>query len=191
MPVPAFANAPRHGVWPGRTVQAFRRLAAACGLAVSLALSTAVLSGDGAANGARQEDDVLRLKIVGGLADVSQYVRYEEPFWKRHIAEVTGGRVQAEIAPFDRSGIRGQEMLQLMRLGVVPFGTALLAVVSTEEPEFNAVDLPAVNPDMAALRLTIALYRPRLRQVLEERYNIELLAVYTYPAQVVFCRRPF
>lgn len=133
----------------------------------------------------------IRIKVVGGLADVSQYVRYEEPFWRDHIPAATGGRVQAEISPFDRSGIRGPEMLQLIRLGVVPFGTALLALVSNEEPEFNAVDLPAVNPDMAALRQTVALYRPHLEALLAERYNIELLGIYTYPAQVVFCRRPF
>jgi TRAP-type C4-dicarboxylate transport system substrate-binding protein len=140
---------------------------------------------------AAESADPIRLKIVGGLADVSQYVRHEEPFWRRRIPEATRGRVLAEIAPFDRSGIRGQEMLQLMRLGVVPFGTVLLAVASTEEPELNAADLPAVNPDMAAHRQAVALYRPHLRAVLAERYNIELLAVYTYPAQVVFCRHPF
>lgn len=133
----------------------------------------------------------LRLRVVGGLADVSQYVRYEEPFWRHRIPEVTGGRVLPEIAPFDRSGIRGPEMLQLVRLGVVPFGTALLALASSEEPEFNAADLPGINPDIAALRRTVALYRPHLAALLAERYGIELLAVYTYPAQVVFCRRPF
>jgi TRAP-type C4-dicarboxylate transport system substrate-binding protein len=137
------------------------------------------------------ESPGIRLKIVGGLADVSQYVRYEEPFWRRRITELTNGRVQAEIAPFDRSGIRGQEMLQLMRLGVVPFGTALLAIVSTEEPEFNAVDLPALAPDMASLRQTVAAFRPHIEQVLRERYQIELLGIYTYPAQVVFCTRGF
>ena len=133
----------------------------------------------------------IRLKIVGGLADVSQYVRYEEPFWRSRITELTGGRVQAEIAPFDRSGIRGQEMLQLMRRGVVLFGTALLAVVSTEEPEFNAVDLPALAPDINSLRQTVSAFRPHIEQVLQERYQIELLGIYTYPAQVVFCTRPF
>jgi TRAP-type C4-dicarboxylate transport system substrate-binding protein len=74
---------------------------------------------------------------------------------------------------------------------VVPFGTALLAIVSTEEPEFNAVDLPALSPDMATLRQTVALYRPHLEHLLRERYGIELIGVYTYPAQVVFCTRPF
>lgn len=133
----------------------------------------------------------IRLKIVGGLADVSQYVRYEEPFWRRRLPEASGGRIQAEIAPFDRSGIRAQEMLALMRLGVVPFGTALLAVVSTEEPEFNAVDLPIVSPNMETLRRTTAAYRPHLEELLAERYDVELLAVYTYPAQVIFCRDAF
>lgn len=133
----------------------------------------------------------IRIKVVGGLADVSQYVRYEEPFWRQHLLEASGGRIRAEIAPFDRSGIRAQEILALMRLGVVPFGTALLAVVSNEEPEFNAVDLPIVNPDMATLRRSVALYRPHLTAILAERYDVELLAVYTYPAQVVFCRESF
>jgi TRAP-type C4-dicarboxylate transport system substrate-binding protein len=164
--------------------QALRHLA--IGLVCSLGLM-----GNPEAHAQANPDAPIRIKIVGGLADVSQYVRYEEPFWRRRLPEVSGNRIQAEIAPFDRSGIRAQEMLALMRLGVVPFGTALLAVVSADEPEFNAVDLPTVNPDMAALRRTVSLYRPHLEAVLAERYDVELLAVYTYPAQVIFCRNAF
>jgi TRAP-type C4-dicarboxylate transport system substrate-binding protein len=135
--------------------------------------------------------DPIRIKIIGGLADVSQYVRFEEPFWRRRIVELTGGRIATEIAPFDRSGIRGQEMLQLMRLGVVPFGTVILPIASTEEPEFNAVDLPTLSPDMATLRRNVGAFRPHLEELLRDRYGIELLGVYTYPAQVIFCNRPF
>ncbi|MDB5316014.1 MAG: dicarboxylate transporter-DctP subunit [Rhodospirillales bacterium] len=133
----------------------------------------------------------IRIKIVGGLADVRQFTTFEEPFWRERIPVATGGRVVAEIAAFDRSGIRGQEVLQLMRLGVVPFGTALLALAATEEPELNGADLVAVSPDMAALRRTVAAYRPHLRRILAERYGLELLAIYTYSAQVLFCRHPF
>ncbi|WP_270934944.1 TRAP transporter substrate-binding protein [Falsiroseomonas oryzae] len=136
-------------------------------------------------------DPPIRMKVVGGLAGVSQYVRFEEPFWRRRIGELTNGRVQAEIAPFDRSGIRGHEMLQLMRLGVVPFGTVLLSLAATEEPEFNAVDLPGLSPDIDTLARTVEAFRPHLVQLLRERYGIELIGVYTYPAQVVFCNRPF
>ncbi len=151
----------------------------------------AVLVAGLAAFPAFADQHVFRLKIIGGLADVSQYLRFEEPFWRHRIGELTGGRVQAEISPFDRSGIRGQEMLQLMRLGVVPFGTIILPVAATEEPEFNAADLPGLSPDIATLRRTVNAYRPYLEKMLHDRYGIELLGIYTYPAQVVFCSRPF
>jgi TRAP-type C4-dicarboxylate transport system substrate-binding protein len=136
-------------------------------------------------------EEPLRLKVVGGLADVSQYVRFEEPFWRKRISELTNGRVVGEIAPVDRAGFRAEEMLQLMRLGVVPFGTASLVGVTTEAPALTASHLPAFTPDLASLRQTVRLYRPHLKQILQERYGIELLAVYTYPAQVTWCRRPF
>jgi TRAP-type C4-dicarboxylate transport system substrate-binding protein len=154
-------------------------------LALALGLGVASAQPTGAA------DPPMRIKVVGGLADVSQYVRFEEPFWRRRITELTNGRIVAEIAPFDRSGIRGNEMLQLMRLGVAPFGTALLALGSADEPEFNAVDLPGLSPDMDTLRRNVQAYRPHLERLLRERYGIELLGIYTYPAQVLFCARPF
>lgn len=137
------------------------------------------------------EAPVIRLKVAGGLADVTQYVLHEEPFWTRRVPEITGGRVRAEIAPFDRSGIRAQEALQLVRLGVIPFGDVLLGMAAGDDPELNAVDLPILNSDIAALRRTVELWRPRLESLLRERYEVELLAVYTYPPQVMFCRQPF
>lgn len=170
----------------------FRLVLAGKGQSFALLLLLGLLLGSGVMQPAPvQAEEPIRMRIVGGLADVSQYLRYEEPFWKERIGQVTNGRIVAEIAPFDRSGIRGQEMLSLMRLGVVSFGTALLAVVSTEEPEFNAIDLPAVNPDIGALRRSAAAFRGHLTETLRDRYDVELLGVYVYPAQVVFCRRPF
>jgi TRAP-type C4-dicarboxylate transport system substrate-binding protein len=133
----------------------------------------------------------IQLKIVGGLAGVSQYTQHEAPFWTIRVPGLTDGRVRAEIAPYDRSGFRPQEMLQLMQLGVVSFGTVGLAVASGDEPELNAMDLPVLNPDIATLRQSMALWRPRLEDVLRTRFGIQLLAINIYPAQVMFCRQPF
>ncbi|TCZ63212.1 TRAP transporter substrate-binding protein [Roseicella aquatilis] len=138
-----------------------------------------------------QDPPAIEIKVVGGLASVSQYVHHEAPFWTERVPRLTRGRLRADIAPFDRSGIRGQEMLQLMRLGVVPFGTVLLALASADEPELNAVDLPMLNPDLGTLRRTEALLRPRLEALLHERYGVKLLAVYAYPSQVMFCQGAF
>src|SRR3954451_9476422 len=57
-------------------------------------------------------DEPIHLKIVGGIAGVSQYENFEKPFWDSHIEAMSNGRIQAEIHPFDRSGLQGQEMLQ-------------------------------------------------------------------------------
>ena len=129
------------------------------------------------------------LRIVGALGALNQYTRYEEPFWTQ-LKTLSGGRATAEIVPFDRAGIRGQEMLRFIQLGVVPFGTALLNLSSVVDVEIGAPDLAGLNPDIATLRRSIAAFRPQLQQVLRERYGSELLAVYAYPAQVTFCAKP-
>jgi TRAP-type C4-dicarboxylate transport system substrate-binding protein len=130
------------------------------------------------------------LRIVGGLGALNQYRRHEEPFWTQQLKTLSGGRATAEIVPFDSAGIRGQEMLRLVQLGAVPFGTSLLNLSAVLDAEIGAPDLAGLNPDIATLRRSIAAFRPHLEKVLRERYGSELLAVYAYPAQVTFCAKP-
>ena len=141
----------------------------------------------GAANGA----ETLKLRVVGGLAGISQYQRLELPFWSRRISELSGGRIEAAVNPFDRAGLRGQDMLNLMRLGVVPFGTSILAMSAQEEPELDGIDLPLLAPDIQSLRRSVASMRSHVETLLAERYKLKVLGVYSYPAQVLFCAKPF
>jgi TRAP-type C4-dicarboxylate transport system substrate-binding protein len=131
-----------------------------------------------------------KLRIVGGLAGVNQYVQQEEPFWTNTLGALSNGRFAAEIVPFDRAGIPAQDMLRLIQMGVIPFGTAQISRGSAQDAEFNAVDLAGLNPDMATLRKTVTAFRPFLEHTLRLRYGIELLAIYVYPAQMVFCNKP-
>ena len=131
-----------------------------------------------------------KLRIVGGLANVNQYVQQEEPFWAQRLSELSAGRFTAEIVPFDRAGVPAQDMLRLIQMGVIPFGTAQISRVAAQDSEFSAADLAGLNQDMASLKKTVAAFRPFLESTLRQRYGIELLAVYVYPAQMVFCNRP-
>ena len=79
----------------------------------------------------------------------------------------------------------------MMQLGVIPFGTAILSSMAAEAPEMNAPDLAGLNPDMQTLRKTVAAFRPYLVKTLRERYGVDVLGVYVYPPQVVFCKRAF
>ena len=153
--------------------------------------ATALLGAAALALPAAADAQPLQLRIVGGLASVNQYRLHEEPFWSHRLSTLTQGRIQAEIVPFDRAGIRGQDMLRLLQLGVVPFGTALLSLAATEDPLVNMADLPGANPDIDTLRRAVAAFRPVLDQHLRQALGVELLAVYAYPAQVLFCRQAF
>jgi TRAP-type C4-dicarboxylate transport system substrate-binding protein len=131
------------------------------------------------------------LSIIGGLAGLNQYTRNEEPFWTKELPRLSEGRFTAEITPFDRTGVPGGDMLRLIQLGVVPFGTLLLSSVAAYYPQFSAPDLAGLSPDIATLKRNLAAFRPFLETELRLRYKIEVLAIYVYPAQVVFCKQPF
>ncbi|MBA4112203.1 MAG: ABC transporter substrate-binding protein [Verminephrobacter sp.] len=133
---------------------------------------------------------VHQFRVVGGLAGISQYTRWEEPFWTRELPRISGGRFRADIVPFDRAGVPGEEMLRLVQLGVVPFGTALLSSLTATFPQYTAPDLAGLNPDIASLRASVAAFRPYLEQTLRKEQGVEVLALYVYPAQVLFCRKP-
>jgi TRAP-type C4-dicarboxylate transport system substrate-binding protein len=131
----------------------------------------------------------LHLHIVGGLASLKVFTGHERPFWESELGRLSGGRYTAEIVPFDRAGIRAQEVLTLVQLGAVPFATIQVSG-GIKDPELSAPDLSGLNPDMAAMRRSVAAFRPHLEEVMRKRYGIEVLALYVYPAQVLFCKKP-
>ncbi len=163
----------------------WRRFAAGCA-----ARLTALLLGCALTGASAQTPPSQKLRVVGGLAGINQYVQYEEPFWARKLSELSQGRYTAEIVPFDRAGVPAQDMLRLIQMGVIPFGTTQISRVAAQDAEFNAADLAGLNQDMATLKKTVAAFRPFMESTLRQRYGIVLLAVYVYPAQMLFCNRP-
>lgn len=137
-----------------------------------------------------QELPVTHLKVVGGLGNVSQYTNIEEPFWTHELASLSGGRITAELTPFDTIGLRMNDIMQLMRLGVITMGTASLALLGAEDAQAAAIDLPGLNPDIDTLRRNATAYRDTLTRIYRERYGVDVLALWTYPAQVLFCNQP-
>ena len=98
-------------------------------------------------------EEPVKLQIIGGLAGVTQYTKIEQPFWQSEISALSKGRISATIRPLDAGGLRNQEMLQLMRLGVVSFGTALLSAVALEaHVKTLAEQLSIANAEIDRLR---------------------------------------
>jgi TRAP-type C4-dicarboxylate transport system substrate-binding protein len=143
-----------------------------------------------AAPGQAQDLPAVHLKVVGGLGQTVQYTKFEEPFWTKELAEASNGRITAEVTPWEQAVIKGPELLQLTRLGAIAISTVSLSQIASEDPEAAAVDLAGLNPDIPTLRRSINAYLPTLQDVYRRRYGLELLATWSYPAQVTFCNKP-
>ena len=87
------------------------------------------------------------------------------------MARLSNGKYTAEIVPFDRAGVPGTDMLRLLELGVMPFGTTLMSALAQQFPQYAAVDLAGLNPNMVSLKKNLAVFRPFLEKELRQRHN--------------------
>lgn len=134
-----------------------------------------------------QELPKTQLQVVGGLANLTAYQQFEQPFWTKTITEKSGGQVTATIKGFNEMGLKGPELMRLLSQGVIPFGTATLSYFASDNPINDAIDLPGLAPDVTTARTVTEAFRPVYEKFYGEGAKVKLLGISTYPAQVVFC----
>lgn len=145
--------------------------------------TTAALTG----NVFAQDLPTVKLKVVGGLSNLSLYNDYEKPFWTQKIPQVSGGKITADIKGFNEMGIKGPELLRLMSQGVIEFGTSTLAYFASDNPINEAIDLAGLAPDVKTARAVTEAFQPVYDKFYSQSSGIKVLGMSTYPAQVLFC----
>lgn len=139
---------------------------------------------------AAQELPATQLKVIGGLSTRAMYKDIEQPFWLKSIPEQSAGRVTAEIKAFDQMGLKGPELLRLMKQGVIEFGVVPLSYNTAENPFYESLDLAGMATDLASAKLIVKSFMPVLAQSLGTSHQLKLLAVSPYSPQVLFCNVP-
>src|SRR5437667_9738232 len=132
-----------------------------------------------------QELAPTHLKVVGAWDFLSQYKNYEQPFWTRTVPEQSQGRVTAEITPFNKMGLKGTEIIRLMKLGLVDFGTFVLAYGAESDVEVEGIDLAGLSPDIGTARRVVDAYLPVLDNFFQQQHGINVLGIVPYPALVI------
>ncbi|MBL6453705.1 TRAP transporter substrate-binding protein DctP [Belnapia sp. T6] len=133
----------------------------------------------------------IEIRVISGFAAPRQFRTVEIPFWTRQVPELTDGRVSVALRSPGNLGLAADHMLTVMRNGVVLIGTLEVSALVLTEPELGIADLPLLSEDAVSQRRMVDLWQPRLAQMLQDRYGIELLAVFLRPPQVMACNRPF
>src|SRR5690606_41369115 len=73
------------------------------------------------------------LKVVGGGSHNYTFGAVEKPFWEKTLPEASGGRVTADLAGLSESGLKGPEVVRLMRAGALDVGMGVFAYVSGDD----------------------------------------------------------
>jgi TRAP-type transport system periplasmic protein len=171
-------------------------VASFCGIGGShmrkFALAAASIFGGLMLNFAATAQDLPRtqLKVVGLQSHLNSFKTGEKPFWEETIPKASNGAVTANITAQDLNGLKGPEILRLMKLGVIDFASGVIGYMAGDSPEFDGVDLAGVSPNMTTTRKVVDAYLPVLNEVMRDRYGARLLMLFPSPPQVMWCAKP-
>lgn len=149
-----------------------------CGIALSASLVSA------------QDLPDTSINYVGTWGNLSLFKKVEQPFWGEKLEEASGGAIKVKVQPFTEMGLKGNEILRLLRSGVLEISATLLSYVGGEIPEAEAIDLAGMTRDIDQAHAVSDAYKPVLEKVFDEQYGVKLLAIIPYHAQIAYCRQP-
>jgi TRAP-type C4-dicarboxylate transport system substrate-binding protein len=137
-----------------------------------------------------QELPKTHFKVVGLQSHLNSFKTGEKVFWEETLPKVSKGQVTGDITAQDLNGLKGPEILRLMKLGVIDFSSGVIGYMSGDNPEFDGVDLAGVSPNMATTRKIVDAYEPVLNGIMERQYGAKLLMLFPSPPQVLWCKTP-
>ena len=132
-------------------------------------------------------DQPVVVKAVGTWGNLTNYQKHEGPFWNERIAEASDGQIVGEIKPQTELGLKGFEIMRLVKNGVFDFAFGLPGYVAAENAIFEGADLSSITQDIETQRKVSEAYFPVMEEAFAEIYNAKLLMLYPFPSQMLWC----
>jgi TRAP-type C4-dicarboxylate transport system substrate-binding protein len=137
--------------------------------------------------GAAHADKPVVLKAVGTWSSLTNFQKHEGPFFNERLAEASGGSIVGEIQSQSGLGLKGFEIMRLVKNGVFDFAFGLPGYVAAENAIFEGADLSSLTQDIETQRKVSDAYFPTLEKAFAEIYNAKLLMLYPFPSQTLWC----
>ncbi|MEO0729511.1 MAG: TRAP transporter substrate-binding protein [Pseudomonadota bacterium] len=159
-------------------------------------LSAAIVAGamgtamTGAFTGPASADEIAKkeFSIVGTWGNLRNWRDHESRLWNKVLPEATGGKLTANAKPYTELGLSGYEVVRLLKLGTYDAVHALTSYTSQDSPALEGIDLAGVIQDFDTMRKALDAYEPIIRRELRQKYNAELVMLYPFPSQQLFCK---
>lgn len=156
-----------------------RRFIAATAIAASLACAAGTVA---------QDIDQKTFNVVGTWSFLRNYQTYEKPLFTERLAQVSGGRLKANISPQNELNLKGTELLRLLKQGVFDFAFALPIYVDDGDPIIEALDIAGLARDGQMARKISGLWMPELQKDMREKHNAIVLGTYAWAERTFYCR---
>ncbi|MDB5416576.1 MAG: C4-dicarboxylate transporter [Rubritepida sp.] len=128
--------------------------------------------------------------VTQPLPTQPQFVLVDQRILRDGLRERSGGRIEVTLASHAERNLAGNEIVRLVRAGQAEIGAGTLSTLSGDVPILDGVDLAGLAPDIGlAHRIADAMLPAANRDL--ERFGVRIMAMYPFPAQVLFCRAPF
>ncbi|MFO7876784.1 MAG: TRAP transporter substrate-binding protein [Desulfovermiculus sp.] len=128
------------------------------------------------------------LRVVGSWSNLTMFKNLEKPFWTEVVPEATDGQIQASMTSLSEISQEGAAVLRQMDMGIFDVVHTVVDYVVSDSPELSGLDMPVLAPDLEQAREVTEAYRPLLDKYLQQNFNVKLLSIAPYPAQVLFSR---
>jgi TRAP-type C4-dicarboxylate transport system substrate-binding protein len=152
-----------------------------------LALASVALLATGLTAHAQQKMTITA--VTQPLATQPQFIRVDQALFRDVLKSKSGGAIDVKLSSHAEMSLTGMEVLRLVRAGQVDIGASTVSTVSGDVPFLDGVDLAGMHPEITQARRTAEALVPVANKELE-KFGSRILAMYPFPAQMVFCRQP-
>lgn len=149
------------------------------------AASVALLAGPAVA-----EMPARTFKVVGTWGNLASWQDLEKPFWAEKLPAASGGKLTGDAIPITEAGLKGNEVMRLLNLGVFEVAHGLGSYVAAENPAIEGVDLSSIAPDFATMRGISDAYRDTMDKSFRDTYGATILSLHPWPASMIYCTQP-
>lgn len=129
------------------------------------------------------------LRVVGSWSSLTLYKNFEKPFWTETVPNEMG--FKTSMTSLSQVKLKGPAVLRQMDMGVFDVVHTVADYVVPDSPALAGLDLPALATDIEKAREVVEAYRPIMDEYLAKDFNVKLLSIVPYPAQVIFSREKF
>jgi TRAP-type C4-dicarboxylate transport system substrate-binding protein len=136
-----------------------------------------------------QELQKYNFKVVGTWSNLTNWQSNEQPFWAKTLPDASKGQLTANVQSISELGLKGTELIRLLKLGLFDFAQALPIYIA-EDATVEGIDIAGVAKNFDSARKSVDAYAPILNATFEKKYGAKVLNYYTWPSQMIYCNAP-